>query len=263
MPFYRRRRSTTHKRGTGNRYKKPSKYAYKRKRFAKRRIAGSAGIMRSPNSIGFPQRMFHTFTYSGANQKLIQTVNDVPVYQQFRGNSMYDPDSSGLGSQPRWYDTYLGANGGSQPYRTCTVLGSKITVTIFQDPTLTGTSGSVAGVVFISPTAGGATTAPSSLKEVQERAFVRWRNVGNANSSKPLVLKHFAKTKALFQGVNPLMAPDDFQHPYNNNPASQWFWNVGIVNVIEGTGINLFSCWITTRIKYYCMMSTLNDVSDS
>ena len=159
MPFFPRRRRT-HKRGTGNRYKKPSKYAYKRKRFAKRRLAGNSGVIRGVNSYGFPQRLFKTFTYSGANIKLQQSITDVPAEQRYRGNSMYDPDFTGIGSQPRWYDTFMGASGGSQPYRQVTVLGSKITISIWQDPVLGGATGSVAGVVAVTPYVG-ASTAPS------------------------------------------------------------------------------------------------------
>lgn len=236
---------------------------YRKKRFQKRRLSGSSGIPRGPNSVGFPQRMFKTFTFSLGAQKLQQTIADVPIAQVFRGNSMYDPDFTGTGSQPRWYDTFMGATGGSQPYRQCTVLGSKISIQIWQDPTLGGSTGSVAGVVSVVPYVG-ASTAPSTLKEIMERAFVKWRNVGNANSSRPLVLKHFAKTKALYQGVNPLTDIDNFQHDYNGNPNKIWYWAVQATNVINGgAGVQLFSCYVAVRIKYYVMLSSLNDVSDS
>ena len=87
----------------------------RKKRFSKYRLAGSGGIMRGVNAVGFPQRMFKTFSYSSGAQKLQQTVADLPVATQFRGNSCYDPDYTGIGSQPRWYDTFMGATGGSQP----------------------------------------------------------------------------------------------------------------------------------------------------
>lgn len=236
---------------------------YRKKRFQKSRIAGSSGIPRGPNSAGFPQRMFKTFTYSSGAVKLQQSVAGLPVNYIFRGNSMYDPDFTGVGAQPRWYDTYLGGSGGSQPYRQCTVLGSKITVCVFQDPTLGGATGSVMGCVSLLPYVNAATPC-DTLREMQERAFVRWKNVGNANSSKPIVIKHFAKTKALYQGVSPLTDIDNFQHAYNANPTKQWNWAVQACNVIDsGAGVQLFSCWITVRIKFYVMLSSLNDVADS
>lgn len=247
------RKSTFRSRGAGG---------FRKKRFSKYRLSGNSGIGRGPSSSGFPLRMFKTFTYSGAAQKLTQAVTDVPISTIFRGNSMYDPDYTGIGSQPRWYDTFLGANDGSAPYSQCTVLASKITVSIWQDPTLTGTSGSTAGVVSVIPYVG-ASTAPTSLKEIQERAFVRWKNVGNANSHKPLVIKHFAKTRALYQGVNPLTNATNFQHAYNGNPNSAWYWTISAVNIISGAGINTFNCYISARIKYYVMLSSLNDVSNS
>jgi len=234
---------------------------FRKKRFSKYRLAGNSGISRGPSSAGFPLRLFKTFTYSGENIKLQQSVTSVPIAYLFRGNSMFDPDSTGIGLQPRWYDTYLGVNSGSCPYNMCTVLASKIIVNIWQDPTLSGTSGSVAGIVAITPYPG-TSTAPNSLKEIQERASVRYKNVGNANSHAPLTLKHYCKTKALYQGVNPL-TNTDFQHAYNGNPSKVWYWNISAVNVIASAGVNLFSCFITVRIKYYCMLSALNDVADS
>jgi len=243
-------------------YRKSSTVARK-KRFSKYRIAGSSGISRGPSPAVFPQRLFKVFQFSGAAQKLQQTVTDIPVSYQFRGNSLYDPDYTGVGSQPRWVDTFLGANDTSAPYQRYTVLASKISVSIWQDPTLTGTNGSTAGVVSLIPIAGTtAVTPPSSLKEMQERAFVRWRSVGNANSHSPLTLKHFAKTKALWQGIN-VLTDTSFTSQYNNNPQKEFSWVVSAVNIISGAGINLFSCYITVRIKYYCMLTTLNDVANS
>lgn len=234
---------------------------FRKKRFSKYRLAGSSGIGRGPSSAGFPQRVFKTFTYSGENIKLQQATTGIPIGYLFRGNSMYDPDSTGIGLQPRWYDTYMGANALVAPYNQCTVLASKIIVNIWQDPTLSGTSGSVAGIVSVLPYTG-TSTAPNSLKEIQERAFVRYKNVGNANSHAPLTLKHYCKTKGLYQGMNPL-TNTDFQHAYNGNPSKVWYWSVQAVNVITGAGVNLFSCYVTVRIKYYVMLSALNDVQDS
>lgn len=236
---------------------------FRKKRFSKYRIAGNSGVGRGISSAVFPQRLFKTFQYSSAAQKLQQTLTDIPVSSQFRGNSVYDPDYTGIGSQPRWVDTFLGANETAAPYLRYTVLASKIIVNIWQDPKLTGTVGSTAGLVSILPMAGtSGVTPPASLKEMQERAFIRTRSVGNANSHSPLTLKHYCKTKALWQGMNPLSSTE-FSSVYNNNPQREWSWVISAVNIISGTGIDLFSCFITVRIKYYCMLSTLNDVANS
>lgn len=246
------------RRGAGASSAKP----YRKKRYAKYRLAGSGGITRGFSTAPFPQRLFKTFTFSGAAQKLQQVVTDVPIQYQFRGNSLYDPDYTGIGSQPRYVDTFLGANDTSAPYGRYTVLASKAIVSIWQDPTLTGTSGSTNGVVSLAPMVGSGGSPPNSLKEIQERPFIKWKSIGNANSHAPVVLKMFCKTKALFTGAN-VLYDQAFGAPYNNNPNQEWVWTVSAVNIISGAGINLFSCFITFRIKYYCMFSTLNDVANS
>lgn len=235
---------------------------YRKKRFAKYRVSGSRGVGRGPSPAVFPQRMFKVLTYCSENFKLSQTTTDVPALRRFRGNSLYDPDFTSTGGQARWTDTLLGVSGGTAPYNRYCVLASKVTVTIWQDPTLTGTNGSTAGIVSLIPTVGTGNLYPSSIAEIQERAFCKWINVGNANSSKPLVLKHFCKTSGVWQGVKPLV-DQDFSAGPSADPNKEWLWNLQVVNVINAAGANLFSCYMTFRIKYYVMFSLLNDVADS
>jgi hypothetical protein len=45
--------------------------------------------------------------------------------QVFNLNSCFDPDYTGTGSQPRYFDTLCGASGGSAPYSSYRVLGAK------------------------------------------------------------------------------------------------------------------------------------------
>lgn len=236
------------------------------KRSYSRKFAKTRGFARTKNIV-FPHQLYQTFTYDSGHFKIAQSVSDTLTLNTYRGNGMYDPQYATGGTQPRWYDTFLGAADGNAPYNRYLCYGSKITVTIFQDPILGGTTGSVMGVVSLLPTMTVADKC-DTVKEIMERGFVRYRNVGNANSSGPIVLKHFAKTKSLWMGGGDIASNSDFSATYNNNPSKEWFWQLQIANIIgsgdmSGTNPGIFSCYVNVRIKYYAKLWSLNDVADS
>lgn len=258
MPSAGRRKSFRRKPYT--RRRKP--FNTRKRKYSKYNRKYTRGIARAPNQV-FPQQMFKCLTYSTGPFRLGQSVADVPAHYTMNGNSLYDPDAGLGGQQPRWFDTLCGANGGTQPYTRYQVNASKITVTIWQDPTLTGTVGSVAGIVSVLPYRS-PTTTPTSFKEIMERAFIRYVNVNNANSSKPLVVKHFAKTKALWQGTSAIGGDSDFSGSYNGNPSNGWLWDINCCNVIPSGGVSgLFGVYINIKVKYYAKFWSLNDVTDS
>lgn len=237
--------------------------SYRKKYGKKYRKSNSRGIARSLGVV-FPQQMYKCLTYSTDPIKLAQSSSGTPATYFMKGNSCYDPDQTGLGGQPRWYDTFCGAQDGTAPYGKYQVNASKITVTIWQDPQLTGSSGSVAGLVTIIPLNGnGSNNAPDNFQEQMMRGFMKRAYINNANSSRPIVLKHFAKTKAVYTG-NRIDDNTDFSGAYNSDPNKLWTWCVQANNVIDaGTGTQLFSCYISIRIKFYLKFWSLNDVNDS
>lgn len=258
MPYGRTSRRT--KRGRANRYAKKKRWS-KRKRFGK---ITQPGMARGLTSVVFPQSMFKTLTYSSGPVPLVQVSTNTPINYTFRGNGPYDPNYAVGGTQPRWYDTFLGAPNGAAPYGKCLCYGSKIIMTVYQDPTLSGTNGSVMGLVSIIPSLD-VTGFPSSQKEMQERSFSRYKPIGNANASRPIIIKHFAKTKTLYNGAS-LASTQSFAGNYNSVPTSEWFWLVSACNIIpyiSSTADGLFSCYIDVKIKYYCKFYNLNDVADS
>lgn len=251
----------------GGRYKgRRPNYRFKKSRKYKNRKYGKKypkGMGRPTNPAVFPQSMYKTFTYVTDPALLAQTVTAVPQNYLMNGNNMYDPDPSIGGHQPRWYDTFLGAPNTVAPYGRYQVNASKITVTIWQDPKLTGTNGSVDGIATLIPVIGnGGDNVPANFTEMREVQNVRSKYIGNANSSRPLVLKHFAKTKMLWQ-CKSINDNQDFSGAYNGAPNNKWTWAFQICNVNSGTGTNLFSCWYTIKVKYYVKLWYLNTPAQS
>jgi hypothetical protein len=58
----------------------------------------------SPTIVGFPNRLIARLRYS--DNKIITSTSGVPSVSVFRWNSLFDPDATGVGHQPLYYDTY-------------------------------------------------------------------------------------------------------------------------------------------------------------
>jgi len=77
------------------------------------------------NDYGFPDKLVTTLRYVDTFR--LTGGAGTPGANTFRFNSLFDPDLTGVGHQPMYYDQLCGA-AGSAPYSRYRVLGAKITV---------------------------------------------------------------------------------------------------------------------------------------
>lgn len=239
-----------------------------------RRIAGSRlitrrGIPGKPSKISaamgtsygavaapFPQKMYTVFSYSEDFQ-LTNAVAQVPVSYTFRGNSINDPNKTGVGIQPRYYDTLLGADGTAAPYQRYRVLASQITVKAFARNT--SLTPGYNGLLSVTPVRG-AVTGPSTITEMRERAFAKCVPVSSLQSWKPYTVSNFMKTKTMF-GIKDTSSWDTLDAAYNGNPASAWDWIISMCPIGQADAGMNFDFLVS--IKYYVALTTFNDVADS
>jgi hypothetical protein len=73
----------------------------------------------------FPEKGRFRMRYADSFSLVTTTV---PSSQVMNLNSLYDPDSTGTGHQPRYFDTLVGATGGAQPYSQYRVLSCRFIV---------------------------------------------------------------------------------------------------------------------------------------
>lgn len=251
--FYRKRhrgraRTIVTRQTTGRWQKSPSKF-----------LVGRLGTSSSSVAAPFPMKMYTVFSYS-EDFSLTNTLAQTPVQYEFSGNSIYDPNRTGVGIQPRFYDTLLGANNTAAPYQSYTVLASKITVKAF------GRNGSVAnnpafnGLISVTPQRTSISTTPGTITEMRERAFAKTRAVNSSQSWKPYTLKHYMKTKDIY-GIKDTQQWETLDAQYNSNPGNQWSWWVSMCPVGQAdTGMSFD---FLVSIKYYVILTTFNDVADS
>ncbi len=250
MPLPRRkyaRKRKTRKRVYRKRTRKPPGKS------SKYRTVKSFSTQLGRNRSPFPPTMFTVMEYS-TTVTLTQGTSAIPTLQQFSGNGIYDPDITGFGIQPRYYDTLLGASDTTAPYTRYRVHGSSIKVTSFNSLTAVSSQ----GYISIIPSNSSVTT-PSSLQEMKTRPYSKYRVIGMSAAEYPKTTKNYMKTKTLFS-IKDLRDNNDCSAAYNSNPPQQWYWQVNTCNVFPTATITNV---IEVKIRYFVELYELADVADS
>ncbi len=189
------------------------KRKYKRKRGGRNRRRRSKTMQMS--SLGkrlspFPTRFFTRLRYTD-NYSLNPGASAVPGTQVMQLNGLYDPDISGVGHQPRYFDQIMSL------YNQYAVLSAKITCTAV---TRTGnTYNQVFGIAFRQ-----GTSAATTLNDYIEQSDVVWRVLPEGASSEPKRISRKASMKQLL-GRNPL-TEDNLHGTDAANPAEGWYAHI-------------------------------------
>jgi hypothetical protein len=132
----------------------------------------------------------------------------------YRGNSLYDPDFTSVGHQPRYFDTY------SSLYTKYKVLGSTMHIDVMS---LYPTASTVATLVPLTDI-----ILPTTFYQVAElpRAKVsqlipvsaRWSNTITSSVSTSQIL-------GITRGQ---LNDEDYSGTASTNPNSVWYWNIGV-----------------------------------
>lgn len=252
MPYGKR----TYRRSAASTYRKrrtPRK-RYSKRRYAK--VSNKRSLWKSP----LPTRAFYKLRYQ--DQGYTMSVGSLGLWKAmraWRGNSLYDPDYSGLGVQPYGYDNYCG--GAGTPFGAYRVYASKIKVylhCLVQDPA------SVRGVrVVLIPSR---VTLPysSSFSSVDNCPYSKSLCVNTLDSGpKSWTLSNYMSTKKMFGVKN--IDESNFQAVYNSNPAEAWYWYVQVDDTIAGSSVagdpRVWS--VDVKITYYCELIRTDDLNSS
>lgn len=202
----------------------------------------------------FPPMLLTKLTY--AEDVLIDNTTSTGGTYTFRSNSLFDPNYTGTGGQPRYYDTLVGANGGTAPYRTYTVYASAIKVTCFQNYTANVAAQGILAITKRPTTS----TSPSSMAEAMMREDTVYTGLSQTTGNKALVeLKSFCKIADII-GVDDIFDSAGAATAYNADPTNPTFWDISIWNG-GAAAQGQWRCLV--EITYYAQLSVKNDVADS
>jgi len=181
-------------------------------------------------SSGFPDRKRLTLKYSDTYE--MSSSSGSVVLQQFRANSLFDPDLTGTGHQPRGYDQWCSSTGPYQMYR---VLAHRAVVR--------------ASCSFNAALEGQIACGYSDLSSVPSLPSSAMTNIGTQAELRgwkaailpigsPTQTMAFEARIADIEGVaeSSILSEDNYGALYNANPADVAFFSVQANIMAAGSG---------------------------
>lgn len=216
----------------------------KKRKFIKKRIISKAKAPLRRALTPFPKTRMVKLRYV-TNVSLDASIGATTSYA-FRSNDLYDPDYSGTGAQPYYFDQLM------QMYNKFTVVGSKIMCTPFGSNT-TGDA-----VIFGIYRDNDTTARTANLVESMEAPGTKWIGVGDNNQNpRRLTLTYSAKK---VHGKNPIANPN-LAGTASASPTDQDFFRIfcGSPNTSQNPG----AVYVNVVIEYTALLHDRIDPATS
>lgn len=179
--------------------------------FAKKKVnfVGSRHPVYRQLTVGFPKKF--KFTHKYCDQVLLTSTSGLVTYNRIRANGMFDPDQSGTGHQPLYFDNL------SNIYDHYVVIGSKITCKFM--PSTTTAQVPIAVGVYVADS----TVVPSTFVAFVENQKSKYAVIGGLdNPSKTVTCSWSAKK--FFGGS--ILANTELQGTSAADPTEQSYFDI-------------------------------------
>lgn len=220
---------------SGRRYPLKTRRLNKRRRrtrYRKRRNTTTV-MMRGLNIV--PDKYFCKLVYQ-TPFTLNDAVGGVDTYFTLRGNSIYDPDYTGVGNQP------VGRDELATLYNKYKVLASSVVIDFL--PAATNNASTV--LTVIPKTIATYTT----IRQDIQNPYCHYKYGGNSASTVYTRLKHFMKSSKIHGDSN--CNDEDYESSMTVDPPTNvWYWHIGAIGVNSAP----FTLYCQVRIVYYCEFS--------
>lgn len=199
-------------------------------------------LIKNPTLGGFPKSVFTKlrYVYNGVLNPGVAGTNATTV---FRCNSLYDPDYSGAGAQPRGFDQWMGL------YDHYFVKRSKIVVEFHNGDS---TYEVQVGIALRDDVSTEATTVDY---QEQDCVFGMLGRVGSSNNHRTLT-KYFNYGKSNYAKYT----TSENKGSVSANPAEQNYYHVFCGSPWSQDAANTY---ITATITYDCLFTELKDIAQS
>lgn len=217
------------------------------RRYSRRRGFGRASAVVNRNPIT-ADVLFVKLRYNYSSAIVGGAV--ASVTRTWRGNSIYDPDYTGTGTQPMGYDQY------TTLYDYCVILGSKINLKI-----LPGSDTVCQFCIF--PSLNSSSTAVTlALREIP---YGRTRTGGiyNIEGNTFITLKNYMSTAKLYcVSKGHIKDTINYAHSASTNPTNQWYWHLE-VETQGGAAASSLNFTYDVWIDYYVMFKRRTELNVS
>lgn len=212
-----------------------------------------ARIKYNPRGSIFGKQYYCKLNYQALIE--LDSVGSSMAQATFRANSLYDPDFTGVGGQPLFFDTLCGATDTAAPFTFFRVCGAKIKCHFVNDNTATST----AGAFFIHWRYGGAGTL-DSISELGEQPNTKMLDVNSGNGPYGnRTLSTYISIKRML-GVKDIKDDEDSAGSYTANPAKVVYFDVGYQPYQAAVTTNIF---VRIKISFYCQFFAQNELTQS
>lgn len=195
-----------------------------RRRYTKRRKPGKirrnrATVMRVIGRGAISDRTICRLRYSTFVNLPTTTPVSIVSYL-FRGNSLYDPDLSGVGTQPIGHDQY------SVFYQKYVVKGCSIKVTAIPDPS---------SPTFVAVTAKNTATSITNVDLLYEKPYTVIKNMAAGQTHATVLRSYYTSRKML--GLSSIKAEDNSYIGLctSSSPGNAWYWHVSVGPFDQGS----------------------------
>lgn len=218
----------------------------------KRRFGSLRGPKKSTTSvsiarnIGPADRQYVKLKYS----QFINLTSTAGVVNDnvWRGSSLFDPDLTGTGTQPYYFDQWAAL------YNFYSVLGSSIKVTC----ALGNVSSVAAGTcdLVVIPTQSTGTFVGSTQDVVLQQPYAKHRVIALQQITEPGVITHYMSTDKMYGSRNGTtdMVDTSYGAAVSANPNSTWAWHVCMWPHDRASTVTNY---IQVEITYYCIFTGL------
>lgn len=203
-----------------------------------------APVYRSVNlGTGFPSTTKITHKYADLSS-LTSTTGSTVTYV-FSCNGMYDPNITGTGHQPMYFDQM------SALYDHYTVIGSRLKISWLPEA-ITGNDRAVCGVFVNDDTS----TTPTILGLIEQNSS-KVLYFSPTSSGEQILYSYWSPKKTF--GIDQVTGLSNFQGTSSSNPTEQSTWTLFYQNVAAATSTVFFQ----VEIEYIAMWTELKDVATS
>lgn len=219
-------------------FKKRS-YRRKRKRFnpAKARKGSSVAVWQNRFS-GFPDKFYVKLKY--ATVLALAPATGVYAEAVYRMNSVYDPQFAAGGDQPTYFDNLAGM------YLNYTVVRSNIRVSQLPTAPAGGSdasSGSI--VIYPSNSSSGVASYLSAIQLDGSKHMTLGFYAGQEKSN--MIGQSRSIASMAGRSASAIYTESSFSSVVTDNPISESFWIVGVINSSTAT----MDCEVLIQIDYY------------
>lgn len=190
----------------------------------------SRSIIRQPS--GTADSLYVKLRYTQTDS--FTTTGGISVYNVYHGNSIYDPNYTGGGTQPYFFDQW------ATLYGKYTVVGSSIRSRMFNN-------GAVAMPLEVTVVPSTDGTGYGSQLLISEQPYATNKQ-GQVSTVAPIIKKYMSTAKIL--GIHRSQVYDDpaCSAAVTTDPATPWFWHVFASPMDNSTTMTIL---VRTTLTYY------------